>query len=225
MKAALVKSEGARTSRKKPPTKRTRGRPANNASVGPDLILRVARQTFARRGFEATSVREIARDCGVDPALIAHHFGSKGSLWTAVVQQIAEQALPLIEATAALRTLPIGATARVERAVALLVDQVFAQPDIGMFFSTAATEEGECSDKLIEELVRPYHDVLVPLLMDGENAGEVSVSNANLSFFMLVNAISKTVSYGHVLAAFSSLVEHRKKYKRAVLVTALKMLG
>lgn len=226
-----MKSATERTAAKKKAStkivsaKRMRGRPANSASVGPDLILRIARQTFARRGFEATSVREIARDCGVDPALVAHHFGSKDSLWTAVVQQIAEQALPLIAATAALRTMPLGARERVERAITLVVDQVFAEPDIGMFFSTAATEEGQCSDKLIEELVRPYHDVFVPLLSDAMKAGELSILNANLTFFMLINAISKTVSYGHVFAAFSSLVKHRAKYKRAVFETALKMLG
>lgn len=226
----MIKSATERTAAKKKtptkivPTKRLRGRPANSASVGPDLILRVARQTFARRGFEATSVREIARACGVDPALIAHHFGSKDSLWVAVVHQIAEHALPLIAATAALRTMPISARARVERAIALVIDEVFAEPDIGMFFSTAATEEGQCSDKLIEELVRPYHNVFVPLLSDAKKAGELSILNADLTFFMLINAISKTVSYGHVFAAFSSLVKHREKYRHAVLETALKML-
>lgn len=35
---------------------------------------------FARDGFAGTSLRSIAREAGVSPALIVHHFGDKGAL-------------------------------------------------------------------------------------------------------------------------------------------------
>jgi TetR/AcrR family transcriptional regulator, regulator of cefoperazone and chloramphenicol sensitivity len=35
---------------------------------------------FARDGFDATSLRSIAREAGVSPALIVHHFGDKNTL-------------------------------------------------------------------------------------------------------------------------------------------------
>lgn len=109
--------------------KRSRGRPAGSATVDPDVLLRSARQVFARQGFEATSVREIARDAGVDPSLMAHHFGSKEALWIAVVEQIAHRAVPMIEMTRELCTLRMTARERVERALAILVDRVFDEPD------------------------------------------------------------------------------------------------
>lgn len=206
-------------------TKRARGRPASSASVGPDVILRNARKTFGKRGFEATSVREIARDSGVDAALVAHHFGSKETLWLAVVEQIAEQMAPMIDATAALQSSPLGPRARVESAVARFIDEVFSDPDVGIFFSTAATEEGERLNVLIERLVRPYHDALVPLFADAAKRGELKIKDASVMFFMLLNAISKTVAYSHLMRAFSSLPEHEKKFKRTVLETALGMLA
>ncbi|MBP0588646.1 TetR family transcriptional regulator [Paraburkholderia sp. LEh10] len=205
--------------------KRARGRPASSASVGLDVILQNARKTFGKRGFEAASVREIARDSGVDAALIAHHFGSKETLWLAVVEQIADQMSPMIEATAALRASPLGARARVQSAVATFIDAVFDDPDFGIFFSTSVREEGERLNVLIDRLVRPYHDVLVPLFEDAAKRGELKVKDANVMFFMLLNAISKTVSYGNLLRAFSSLPEHEKKFKRVVLDTALGMLA
>jgi TetR/AcrR family transcriptional regulator len=130
-----------------------------------------------------------------------------------------------LEATEALQRSDLSARARVESALGLLIDEVFAEPDIGLFFSTAATERGERSDVLVEQLVRPYRNVVVPLLKQAAKAGEISVIDVELSFFMLVNAISKTVSYEHVISAFSSLPERPHKYKRAVLQTALNMLG
>ena len=48
-----------------------------------DAILAVARRQFATRGYEATSLRGIAADAKVDPALLIHYFGTKEGLFTA----------------------------------------------------------------------------------------------------------------------------------------------
>lgn len=205
--------------------KRSRGRPARHAMVDPDALLKSARQVFARLGFEATSVREIARDAGVDPALMTHHFGSKTALWIAVVEQIAEQAVPMINTTAKLRDADLTSRERVERAIRIFIDRVFSEPDIGLFFSTAATERGDRLSILIERLVRPYHDVFVPLLVDAMKSGELTRNDPEVLYWMLMNAISKTVSYSHVLVPFSPLPQRPAAFKRAVLNTTLSMLG
>ena len=49
-----------------------------------EKILSAARAHFARLGFEATTVRAIAADARVDPALVLHYFGSKRELFRAV---------------------------------------------------------------------------------------------------------------------------------------------
>ncbi len=48
-------------------------------------ILRAARHRFAARGYQSTSLRSIAADAGVDPALIHHYFDSKQRLFLATV--------------------------------------------------------------------------------------------------------------------------------------------
>ncbi|MBQ1444459.1 MAG: TetR family transcriptional regulator [Renibacterium sp.] len=50
-----------------------------------DLILEAARIRFAQEGFDAVSLRQIARDAGVDAALVHHYFGSKDELFAACV--------------------------------------------------------------------------------------------------------------------------------------------
>jgi TetR/AcrR family transcriptional regulator len=187
--------------------KRSRGRPACSEIAGSDALLKSARQAFAKRGFDATSVREIARDSGVDPALISHHFGSKEALWIAT-----------------LRTSDLSLRQRVERALAIFIDKVFRDPDIGMFFSTAATEQGERLDVLVERLLRPFHDVFFALLADAIDAGELKPNDPEVLFALLTNGISKTVSYSHVMSIFSKLPQQQAKFKRTVLATALSML-
>ncbi|RQZ18862.1 TetR/AcrR family transcriptional regulator [Burkholderia sp. Bp9031] len=208
-----------------PSKRRTRGRPLAEASVGPDVILRAARRTFAKRGYDATSVREVARELGIDAALIAHHFGTKETLWLAVVEQIADLAEPMFDALRALRTASLPHRERVRRAIELCVDHEFDEPDMGMFFSTAATEEGMRLDRLQERLVRPYHEVMFPLLAEAVEAGEIRAADPDVLFFMVASAIGTTVSYSHMMREFTPLPMRQHEFKQAVLTVALNLLG
>ena len=205
--------------------KKTRGRPLSPCESGASELLRVARKIFAKRGFHATSVREIARDANVDAALIAHHFGSKDAIWTAVLGQVVEQTTEMIAQTHALRSTDLSPRKRVEAALALLIAQVFREPDFGMFFSTAATEEGARLDALVDGLVIPYQAVFAPLLRDAAEANEITIVDVDVMGAMLINAITKTVSYSHLLGKFSALPQDATKFQSAVLATALSMLS
>jgi AcrR family transcriptional regulator len=48
-------------------------------------ILEAARSAFARVGYDAATIRLIAADAGVDPALIHHYFGNKEDLFAEAV--------------------------------------------------------------------------------------------------------------------------------------------
>ncbi|MFE5336468.1 TetR family transcriptional regulator [Isoptericola sp. NPDC056573] len=48
-----------------------------------EVVLAGARQEFLERGYEAASVRSVARRAGVDPGTVRHWFGDKTHLFTA----------------------------------------------------------------------------------------------------------------------------------------------
>ena len=66
------------------PVARTRNAIATRAA-----ILQAARGRFARHGYDAASVRDIAADAGIDPALINRYFGSKEELFAQVLSSTA----------------------------------------------------------------------------------------------------------------------------------------
>ncbi|GFG48933.1 TetR family transcriptional regulator [Mycolicibacterium agri] len=66
------------TERKRP------GRPPGQSDTR-DRILASARELFARNGIDKTSIRAIAADAGVDPALVHHYFGTKTQLFAAAI--------------------------------------------------------------------------------------------------------------------------------------------
>ena len=49
-------------------------------------IVAVARRAFGARGYDATSLRSIATEAGVDPGLLVHYFGSKEGVFRAAVE-------------------------------------------------------------------------------------------------------------------------------------------
>ena len=65
------------------------GRGRGRRPGGPDTrgqILAAARESFAHKGFGSTTIRGVAADAGVDPALVHHYFGSKDDLFLAALE-------------------------------------------------------------------------------------------------------------------------------------------
>lgn len=66
---------------------RRRGRPALDTAQAIDesVFLAAAFSMFAQRGYDATTLRELARDLGVSHNLLNVRFGLKSDLWRAAV--------------------------------------------------------------------------------------------------------------------------------------------
>jgi AcrR family transcriptional regulator len=63
---------------------RTGRRPGSSGTR--EAILDSARQNFGDNGYDATSIRRVAQDAGVDPALVHHYFGTKEQLFVAAME-------------------------------------------------------------------------------------------------------------------------------------------
>ena len=62
-------------------TGRRRGDSGTKEAIGA-----AARRAFAEHGYAGTTIRGVAREAGVDPALVVHYFGSKDELFAASVE-------------------------------------------------------------------------------------------------------------------------------------------
>lgn len=76
---------------------RTAGRPRGRRSTRAEIVTAAAR-AFATDGYDATSVRGIATEAGVDPSTVTHFFGSKEGVFREVVGELAPAAQPLLDA-------------------------------------------------------------------------------------------------------------------------------
>src|SRR5687768_10927277 len=86
----------ASTERVPPRRGRRPGSPDTRAGV-----LTVARERFATQGYAGTSVRAVAAEAGVDPALVHHYFGTKDDLFLAALELPVDPRQILLPAIAA----------------------------------------------------------------------------------------------------------------------------
>lgn len=77
-----------------PGTGAKRGRPRKSATETNgdtrDAILNAAEDLFSKHGFYGVTIREVAREAGVDTALVHYYFGAKKELFDAVFNRRAE---------------------------------------------------------------------------------------------------------------------------------------
>src|SRR5206468_11612304 len=60
------------------------------ASARRAQLVEVGRMVFAQRGYEATSVEEIAEQAGISKPIVYEHFGGKGGLYGVIVDREVE---------------------------------------------------------------------------------------------------------------------------------------
>lgn len=63
----------------------------SNIHATAEKILRVAEEIFLAKGFDGTSINDIANKAKINKSLIYHHFSNKVDLWKAVKKNILEK--------------------------------------------------------------------------------------------------------------------------------------
>ncbi len=195
--------------------RRKPGRPGRAEPDGALLLLQAAQSIFDRDGFKTATLRKIAATAGVDPALVVHRFGSKEALWKAVIEQQAVYLAPFVAELKSLQQrTEIPVRARIEIAFQQLVAATFGNPECGMFLARISSERGAKLDLLVEKLLRPYHDAFYPLLVEAAQVGVIKAQRLEMLYFMLIHAVTMTVSYRHVLGYFDDIsrnMDHLKE--------------
>lgn len=121
----------------------------------PDIrrrILATAQRSFAYLGVERTSIRDVADDVGVDPALVHYYFGSKRQL----LDTAADVAIDPVTVIATLRDLPVDELA--QALPSTLLGLWDSEPGLAM---TVAHRKALSADAEIDRVRRFLSGVLI----------------------------------------------------------------
>ena len=180
--------------------RRARGRKAERPARGGEKrerILDAAVRVFARKGFYATRVSEVARAAGVADGTIYLYFKSKDELLVSLFEHRVERLLAFLA-----RELPQQATAsaKLQRIIELQLGLLEGERDLAEVVTVILRQ----STKLMKEYAAPkftaYLDVIAGVVADGQTSGElrkgVSPHLAARAIFGALDAIAMTWALG-----------------------------
>ncbi|WP_373987288.1 TetR family transcriptional regulator [Duganella sp. BuS-21] len=158
-----------------------RGRRAG-ASNTRDAVLAAAKKSFATDGFAATTIRKIAKDAGVDPALVMQFYQSKDVLFAASLAVSADALNSMADAYEG----PIeGLGLRVTRAFIKLWEQKSGDSEALMAMQRAAMSSEVAASQLRDFVQYRLVEVISPKLHGVSDAP----LRAGLAAAMLVGVI------------------------------------
>jgi TetR/AcrR family transcriptional regulator len=141
------------------------GRPAgSNGAETRRILLEAALGAFARHGYDAMSVRDLARELGVSHNLVRHYYGSKEDLWRAALEHgfapSARELVTLIESSTRSTDWETAVRESVKGAITLLA----RYPDVTAILVQESARGGARLDFLFDHYMRPFADLLAGLL-------------------------------------------------------------
>ena len=157
----------------RPARKRAAGRPPADS---PDLrgrLLEAALACFVRKGIAATSLRDIATEAGVTPALLHYYFGDKAQLQQEVIAQkilpvFADLREPLLQAGDDIAALIAGFVTGIGRIVA---EHPWLPP---LWVREVLCEGGALRDLLFERLGPQLPQMMAKRFAEAQAQGRIN---------------------------------------------------
>ena len=186
---------------------RGRGRPAAGDPATPSdgELLDAALVAFADRGFDGTSVRELARALDVSHNLIPQRFGSKERLWYLAVDHGFGRLAA--EMGAALADPPGDDVAQLRALVVRFVAANATRPSLLRIINQEAASPGPRLDFLFERYIEPVRQFGATVLADLQASGQVRTSSVALMYFLMTHGAGGPLSLGALAERFGETVD------------------
>ncbi len=148
-------------------------------------IRAAAMHLFAERGFDATSIRDVAAEAGVSSSLVVHHFKTKAQLKEATDARL------IASLTSMLADLPTDAGADFSETAGSMVELLRGEPELMSYLRRMLIDGGEAAGGLFHGLV----EATVTELGAQEIAGIVrpSVDAHTRAVFLIVNDLGAII--------------------------------
>jgi TetR/AcrR family transcriptional regulator len=189
-------------------TTRRRGRPpaGDPTAIPTEDLLEAALAAFAERGYEGTSVRELARSLGVSHNLIPQRVGSKEELWRRAVDH------GFARLAVALADVVNGPTSgddldTLRSLVVRFVEASGAHPELLRIIQQEATTAGPRFDHLFEHYIDPVRIFGAELMARLRTAGQVRTDSVALMYFFMTNGAGGPLALPAMAAKFGVEVD------------------
>ena len=191
-------------------------------------IMEAAEELFAEKGFDGTSVRDVAKEAGVNLAMISYYFGSKEKLMESLFKYRGEFIKMQLESM--IENKELSSLEKVYALINNYIERIMKQQ---CFHKIMAREQmvdlKGTTTQLIHELKRTNQELVKKLIQEGQKKGDFK-KNIDVPLMMatLVGTTSHLVTTQHYYKKLNNLEslsdEEFKKHIKKKLSNHLKSL-
>lgn len=168
-------------------------------------IIEAAEQLFAEKGFDGTSVRDIADKAGINLAMISYYFGSKEKLLEALFSYRGESSVMTMENMLSNKTMtPLQ---KVYNLIDFYIDKFQNQTCFHKIMSREQVHNHRNeTTAIIQQFKRRNQDLIKQLIQEGQKSGEFK-KNIDVPLMMatLVGTVSHLVTTQHFYRELNNL--------------------
>jgi AcrR family transcriptional regulator len=168
-------------------------------------IMEAAEELFAEKGFDGTSVRDIAEEAGVNLAMISYYFGSKDKLMESLFKYRGESIKLQLENM--IENKELSSLQKVYALIDNYIDRIMKQQCFHKILSRIQMVELKgITTQLIHELKRTNQELVKKLIQEGQRRGEFK-KNIDVPLMMatLVGTTSHLVTTQHYYRKLNNL--------------------
>jgi AcrR family transcriptional regulator len=159
-------------------------------------VLESALALFAERGFEATSLRDIAARAGVSHAAIGGHFGSKAMLWRKTADFLFARMSAEMQRRPGEPPFEDGA-AGVEWFIRRYVEYCARHPEHARLMLMESMHDSDQLQYAVERHIRPAHEFLAGALRNAMAAGAIDEADAANMIYIVAAASQSVFALAH----------------------------
>lgn len=216
-------------------TKRTKAKNPALEAATEQRILDAARVVFLKRGTAGARMQEIAREAGVNQALLHYYFRSKERLSAAVLRQVASRIFPALAQTLG-GDLPLDE--KVHKLVTIYLDTLSQNLFVPGYLLSEAHHDPERIRQLLAGAIGTDPKSVAPLLLTNLErqinervkagtmrpikAQQFIINLISLCVFPFAARPMLSIVFGMDDATFARFIEQRKKELPAFFLNALR---
>ncbi len=181
-----------------------------------DTILRAAVRVFARRGFHACRVSDIAEEAGVGYGLVYHYFASKDEVLDTL---FLERWNVMLEAIRALDARPLSAREKLEGIASFIVDSYKRDPELMKVIIVEVTRAANSFGGRHIGRISEAYELIAAIVESAQREGtlrtEIDAQFAAMAFYGVI----EQVLTGWIFGLLPADDEHYERAKVLVVET------
>jgi AcrR family transcriptional regulator len=167
-------------------------------------IIESSEKLFAKHGFDATSIRQIADEAEINIAMISYYFGNKEKLLEAIFTYRVIDSSQRLEAM--LNNKSLTSFQRIEQLIDYYIERFFKQSDFyKIMMREQVNNRRENTHQLILNFKIKLQEILKKFIQDGQKEGSFK---KNIDLPMMMNTMIGTISHTVATQDYYKVINH-----------------